>query len=118
MANDNVDLYGTALMNEVATLGFRYVFFCTPYRTGALARGIHDFGSVANGAGFSLLTQQTQYGAVLNELPIIHYKLANRRTGKVYEGKYANKHYKWIDNAAANLANEIPVYFPNVKRII
>lgn len=119
MATNSVDSYAIALMNEVATLGVRYVFFCTPYRTGALARGIHDVGSVANGAGFSLLTQHTQYGAILNENPVIHHKLVDKKIDRViYEWQYTNKHYKWIDNAAANLANEIPFYFPNVKRII
>lgn len=117
MANQ-IDMYALSLANDIAIFAHQYIFFQTPYRTGALARGISDVGTVPNGAGFELLTQQTQYGAILNELPIINYKRVNQRTGKVYEGSYTNKHYKWIDRAAENIANDIPVNFPNVRRII
>ena len=117
MANE-IELYARALANEIAVFAHRRIFWDTPYRTGALARGISDVGAIPNGAGFSLLTQHTQYGATLNELPIINYHLVNKKTGKVYEGSYANKHYQWVDRAAEKIAIDIPVNFPNVKRII
>lgn len=115
---DDINLYGLALMNEVAEVARRRILHETPYRTGKLAEGISDIGKVANGAGFDLLTPQTQYGATLNEYPIIHYKIANPKTGRTYEGSYANKHYQWVARAAEQVANDIPVNFPNIKRIL
>lgn len=117
MANE-IEMYARALVNEIAVFAHKRIFWNTPYRTGALARGISDVGAIPNGAGFSLLTQHTQYGAILNELPVIKYRLTNKKTGKVYEGSYENVHYKWVDRAAENIAIDIPVNFPNVKRII
>lgn len=117
---DNREIYmrGRALANEIAIFAHQRIFWDTPYRTGALARGISDVGAIPNGAGFSLLTQHTQYGATLNEYPVLSYKLTNKHTGKVYEGSYVNKHYKWVDRAAENIANDIPINFLNVQRII
>lgn len=115
---DDINIYGLALMNEVAVFAHRRIFYETPYRTGALARGISDVGAINNGSGFNLLTQHTQYGAVLNEVPIIHYKIANPKTGRTYEGSYANKHYQWVARAAEQVANDIPVNFPNIKRVL
>lgn len=114
----DVQGYAINLANEIAVFAHRLIFYETPYRTGALARGISDVGAIPNGAGFKLLTQHTQYGAVLNEAPVLTYRLENKKTGKVYAGSYVNKHYKWIDRAAEQIANDIPVNFPNVKRII
>lgn len=115
---DDVTKYAQSLMNEVAVFAHRRVFYDTPYRTGALARGISDVGSYPNGAMFSLLTQFTQYGAVLNELPVIHYRLVNKYTGKVCEGEYVNRHFNWINNAADKVANGIVANFPNITRTI
>lgn len=117
VANE-IEMYALALANEIAVFAHRRIFWDTPYRTGALARGISNVGAIPNGAGFSLLTQHTQYGAILNELPVIKYSLTNKKTGKVYKGEYDNIHYKWIDRAAENIAIDIPVNFPNVKRTI
>lgn len=118
MESNDIDFYALALMNEIAVFGHQRIFWNTPYRTGALARGISDAGAVPNGAGFSLLTPETQYGAILNEAPVIHYKLVNKKTGREYEGSYNNRHYMWINNGADQLANDITIQFPNVKRTI
>lgn len=115
-----VDLIGwsKALENEIAIFAHRHIFYDTPYRTGALARGISDVGALATGTGFHLLTQHTQYGATLNEYPVIQYTATNKRSGKTYSVSYVNKHYGWVNRAAENIANDIPINFPNIERII
>lgn len=110
--------YAIALMNEIAMYAHYRIFWNTPYRTGALARGIGDVRAIANGAGFDLLTQFTQYGAILNEAPTIKYNITNKRTGKTYSGEYTNTHYRWVDNGADAIANEIMTQFPNLQRIV
>ena len=114
----DVQGYAINLANEIAVFAHRRIHNATPYRTGKLSRGISDVGDVPNGVGFSLLTPTTQYGATLNEYPIIQYTVTNKHSNKTYSVSYTNKHYKWIDRAAEQIANDIPVNFPNVKRII
>lgn len=112
------DGYAIALINEVAVSAHRQMFWYTPYRTGALARGASSVVAIGGGAGFSLLTQHTQYGAILNEAAVINYRITNQKTGRVYTGQYNNKHYGWVNRAAEGIAAAIPFSFPNIRRIV
>ncbi len=105
-------------VNEVAMLVHTMMFWYTPYRTGNLARSVGDVFGIGNKAGFQIFnaTQRASYGEILNEVPVINYRVQNPYTGVEYTGSYANTHYRWIDNGMEAIANQIPLYLP-VRRI-
>jgi len=72
----------------------------TPYDTGNLLMSRGDVGAMGGGVGYYMFdnNQVAHYGAILNELPTINYKITNQKTGRVYTGTYVNKHYMWVDN--------------------
>ena len=108
-------------LNELGWLTWQALFFSTPYKTGNLARnGIGDLRTTGpDSVGFSLFDQPTgsvgkgtEYGRILNEAPVINYRVTNPYTKKVYTGSYVNKHYRWVDKFAEQWANEITLYGP------
>lgn len=105
-------------LNELAWLAWLRLLYNTPYDTGNLAR--NGIGSVEtmgpNAAGFELFQKGAPYGAILNELPVINYRVTNPYTGITYTGSYVNKHYRWVDKSAEIFANEIMQYAP-LRRI-
>lgn len=105
-------------LNDVAMLCHRSIFWVTPYRTGNLARnGIGDLRSFGqNSVGFYLFGVGTEYGVILNEQQVIHYRIQNQHTGQTYSGSYNNRHYKWVDRFADQFANDLPVNFPGLRR--
>lgn len=105
-------------LNELAMLAHNHIFYYTPYRTGNLTRSIGDVFGFGNQAGFKIFnaTQRAGYGAILNEAPVISYRVRNPYTGAEYTGAYNNIHYKWIDRWAETFANELPAYIPVRRR--
>lgn len=105
-------------LNELGAIMHYRIFWNTPYRTGNLARnGIGDLGTQGlNAVGFELFQKGAEYGAILNEVPVISYKVTNPYTGVTYTGSYTNKHYGWVDKFAETFANEIMQYAP-LRRI-
>lgn len=82
-------------------IGYQYytdIFFATPYRTGNLAiNGKGElYNPTENSIAFDLFFKGTEYGNILNDAQIIHYKAV--LNGRTYTGSYVNKHYKWLDN--------------------
>ena len=105
-------------LSKIGRLGYDMLFWHTPYRTGNLAHnGVSDFKTVGSGVGWTMFGIGTEYGAILNEVPIISYKITNPNTGIFYQGMYKNRHYKWLNNFADTYAGQIPIYFPNVRRV-
>jgi hypothetical protein len=102
-----------ALKNSIAISVHQQLFWYTPYRTGNLARSIGDVWNLDNGCGFYIFNknQRAAYGEILNEAPVIRYRITNNKTKKVYSGSYVNKHYKWIDNAFENIASNTACMF-------
>jgi hypothetical protein len=99
-------------------------FWYMPYRSGNLARSIGDLGKMpagifGEGIGFEMFNknQAAPYGAILNEAPVIRYSITNVKTGKTYKGEYVNRHYKWVDNAMENIANDFAAAF-NLRRVL
>lgn len=106
-------------INQIAADCRYMMFWKTPYRTGNLAlNGITDVGVYgANRAGFGLYPGVgTQYGKILNEVPVIRYNITNSRTGKTYTGEYTNKHYRYVDKFADDFANQIVSLYPGIRR--
>jgi len=107
-------------LNEVAMIAREMQFWWTPYRYGTLARSVGDVGEIdLNGVGYIMfnVNNMAPYGAILNEVPVIHYRLVNKYTGKVYEGSYVNKHLHWVDDFCEDFANvQIPMLLP-VRRV-
>ena len=109
-------------LNELAMICHYRMFWRTPYRTGNLAASVGDVSGVVDhgvaGAtetvGFKPFNanQRASYGKILNEAQTINYRAKNVHTGKIYIGSYVNRHYRWLDNFAAEFANDIPLYFP------
>jgi len=93
-------MVSTVLLNNIAINAHQTFFWVTPYKSGNLARSVGDVGSIGGGVGFYMFdrNQSAPYGALLNEKPVIDWKITNKYTGKVYEGSYVNKHYMWVDN--------------------
>lgn len=91
-------------------------FWETPYDVGTLARSMTDLMSVGENI-VEYLPFTVGYGKILNDLPIIHYRIRNPMTGIMYEGSYVNKHYRWLSNFTEHYANDIPINFPGIRRI-
>ena len=112
-----------AMLNQLASTARYSMFWITPYKTGNLAlNGYSDVTTLLDSnwgyaVGFRLFERKgVEYGAILNELPVINYRLTNQRTGRVYEGSYVNRHYKWVDTFFDVFSFQIPMYAP-VRRI-
>lgn len=110
-------------LNNLASICHYTMFWYTPYKTGNLARnGISDVQTLYDGnwgyaVGFKLFERPgVWYGKLLNEQPIINYRIQNQVTGRVYSGSYINKHYRWVDNYSHTFAALIPLYAP-VRRV-
>ncbi len=109
---------GLTVLN-IARKAYDMVFWYTPYRTGNLARnGISDFKIMSGGYGWTMFGKGAEYGAILNESATISYKITNPVNGSIQTGKYQNRHYKWLDKFADLYASEIPLFYPNVRRIL
>lgn len=109
----------TGLALNIAAFVHYSLFWYTPYRTGNLAYSIGDIGVQPGGnIGFQIFNKNSraEYGAVLNEAPVIKYRLKNPRTGAVHTGQYTNKHYMWVDRAMDAIAVDTALNF-NLKQL-
>lgn len=71
--------------------------YFTPYRTGFLARSVGEIFNLGSECSYKIFSgmYNADYGKILNEAPIIHYK--TRLRGQEYSGSYINTHYQWVD---------------------
>lgn len=101
-------------VNYIAYMARQQLFWNTPYRTGNLAMSVGDIGSRGAGsAGFQIFNanQRAPYGEILNEAAVINWRRVTR-DGRTVTGSYQNKHYRWIDRAFEDFANQMPVLIP------